>query len=57
MEYGFVKNYYDLCLFQACDYDSLWNNVKYVVQQILHEELETPRGKALQASGNMTEIW
>ncbi len=42
---------------QACDFDSMVNNVKYVVQQLMHEQLETPRGKALQAAGNMHEIW
>ncbi len=46
-----------LVSFQACDYDSLSNNVKYVVQQLMREELETEKGKALHSSINMQEIW
>ena len=42
--------------FQAIRYDNPMTNTKYNVQQIMHEHLETPRGKALLSANLASEI-
>lgn len=43
--------------FQAIDFDQHVINVKYVVQQFLHEDLESELAKKVLSSGKMNEIW
>lgn len=47
-----VKKY----LKYALDYDNTPTNIKYNVQTMLHEEMESPHGHALMAAGTLREI-
>lgn len=48
-----IPKYLRLCV----DYDNPANNTKYVIQCILKELQETPKGKQFQASQTVQQMW
>ena len=48
-----IKDYIKL----AVDFDNYHSNSKYCLAQLLHDNMDSPEGKALLASSNMKELW
>ena len=48
-----IKDYVKL----AVDYDNYHSNSKYCLAQLLHDNMDSPQGKALLASNTMRELW
>lgn len=41
----------------AVDYDNYHSNTKYCLAQLLHDNMDSPEGRALLASSSMRDLW